>query len=274
MVLGAVLVLIAATLAGARRIEKSWRDSPTDPALSELRREYSTPLFRVDYLNRSLSRALTANPIGWLQQYSTSARMVKWGWCLAIILVEMIFSSNSNDLYDAQAGLGLLLLLGLTFSATASFRQELESGAFELLLVTPLRERQIIIGRLRGLWQQFLPAMLVYGAGSIYLASGWHDHSRAREAWIWLAKITIGFCTLPMIGLYFSALRWNFFGAWLAACVIGIVPAWLGPAFGLRDGAIVTLQVGMALTALLLLERRLKNRGFMRASGKVAGLAY
>src|SRR5580765_3736156 len=145
LVFGAALVLVAATWMGARRIEKTWRDSPTDPALSELRREYSTPLFQVDYLNRSLSRTLTANPIGWLQQYSTSARMVKWGWCLTIIVVEIIFSSNSNDLYDAQAGLGLLLLLGPTFSATGSFRQELETGAFELLLVTPLRERQIII---------------------------------------------------------------------------------------------------------------------------------
>jgi len=274
MLLGAWAVLLAAICVGALRIESSWRDSPTDPAVAELRREYSTPLFQVDYLNRSLSRALTSNPIGWLQQYSTSARMVKWGWCLAIIVVEIIFTSNSNDLYDAQAGLGLLLLLGLTFSATGSFREELETGAFELLLVTPLRERQIIIGRLRGLWQQFLPAMLVYGAGSIYLTSGWHDQSLAREAWLRLAKIFFGFCTLPMIGLYFSVLRWNFFGAWLAACVIGIVPAWLGPAFGLTKGSIVALQIGMAFTAVLLLERRLKNRSFMQARTQVAGPAY
>jgi ABC-type transport system involved in multi-copper enzyme maturation permease subunit len=274
MVLQAGLVLIGATLAGARRIESSWRDSPTDPEVAELRREYSTPLFRVDYLNRRLSRALTANPIGWLQQYSTSARMVKWGWCLAIIVVEIIFTGNSNDLYDAQAGLGLLLLLGLTFSATASFRQELETGAFELLLVTPLRERQIIIGRLRGLWQQFLPALLVYGAGSIYLVSGWHDQSLVRDAWLWLARIMIGFCTLPLIGLYFSVLRWNFFGAWLVACAIGFVPAWLGPALGFSQGSIAVLQVGLAFMAALLLERRLKNRGFVQAKGKAVRLAY
>src|SRR5206468_10795696 len=127
---------------------------------------------------------------------SPSARMVKWAWCFFIIIVEIIFSANPSDLYAAQAGLGLVLLLGLTFSATGSFREELETGAFELLLVTPLRERQIIAGRVRGLWQQFLPAMLVYGAGSIYLVSGWHDQSLVREAWLWLAKIMIGFCTL------------------------------------------------------------------------------
>ena len=98
-------------------------------------------------MDQSLSRALTANPIGWLQHYSPSARMVKWAWCLFIILVEIYFSADPDDLYAAQAGLGLLLLLALTFSATGSFRGELETGAFELLLVTPLRERQIIAGR-------------------------------------------------------------------------------------------------------------------------------
>src|SRR6185369_13158550 len=166
---GAALVLLAATWMGARRIEKSWQETSMDGSTSELREEYFTPRFGVDAFERRLSRTLSSNPVGWLQQYSTSARMVKWGWCLGIIVVEIIFSSNTNDLYGAQAGLGLILLLGLTFSATGSFREELETGAFELLLVTPLRERQIIMGRLRGLWRQFLPAILLYGAGSIYL---------------------------------------------------------------------------------------------------------
>jgi hypothetical protein len=274
MVMGAGLVLLAATWVGAWRIERSWRDSPTDLPVSELRQEYFTPRFRVDEFRRRLSRTLTANPIGWLQQYSTSARMVKWGWCLTIIVVEIIFSTNYDDLYGAQAGLALILLLGLTFSATGSFREELETGAFELLLVTPLRERQIIIGRLRGLWQQFLPAIFVYGAGSIYLASGWHDQSRAREAWLAFAGIMTSFCTLPLIGLYFSVLRWNFFAAWLVACTIGIAPAWLGRVFGVGWGSITVLQFGVAFAAAVLLERRLKNREFVQAKDKVAALAY
>ena len=271
MVAGAALVLLAATWIGAWRIEKSWRETPRDASVSEFREQYFAPRFGIERFKRRLSRALTANPIGWLQQHSTSARMVKWGWCLFIIAVEIIFTGDSNDLYDAQAGLGVLLLLGLTFSATASFRQELETGAFELLLVTPLREWQIIIGRLRGLWRQFLPAILVYGAGIIFLNTGWRDRSSVH-AWLFFAKIMMGFCTLPLIGLYFSVLRWNFFGAWLAACAIGMAPAALGRAFGIGWGAITALQFGVALTAVLLIERRLKNRGFVQAKGKV-GLA-
>jgi ABC-type transport system involved in cytochrome c biogenesis permease component len=269
MVLGAGLILLAATWIGARRIEKSWRETPMDTSVSEFREQYFAPRFGVRAFKRRLSRALTANPIGWLQQYSTAARMVKWGWCLFIIVVEIILCGNSNDLYDAQAGLGLLLLLGLIFSATASFRQELETGAFELLLVTPLRERQIIIGRLRGLWQQFLPAILVYGAGVIFLNTGWRNHS-SLFAWLWFGKIVAGFCTLPIIGLYFSVLRWNFFGAWLAACALGMAPALLGRSFGFGWSSIIVMQFGVALAAVLLLERRLKNRGFVQAKGKVA----
>lgn len=273
MVLGATLVVLAATAIGAWHIEKSWRDTPVLASDSELQQHYFAPRFGVQWFKRRLSRALTANPIGWLQQYSTSARLVKWGWCLAIIVVEIIFSANSDDLYAAQAGLGLVLLIGLIFSATGSFREELETGAFELLLVTPLRERQIIVGRLRGLWQQFFPAILIYSAGLIYLTAGWRDGAHAPQAWLWLGKVMTGFCTLPVIGLYFSVQRWNFFGAWLAACLAGMAPGWVAHTLGVDWGPIIALQFGVALAAALLLQRRLKNREFVHEKGKVAEVA-
>ena len=190
--------------------------------------------------------------------------MVKWGWCFFIIIVEIIFSRNPSDLYGAQAGLGLLLLLGLTFSATSSFREELETGAFELLLVTPLRERQIIAGRVRGLWRQFLPAILVYGSGSIYLATGWSNGDLAGQAWQSLARTLAGFCTLPLIGLYFSVRRWNFFAAWLAACVIGLLPVAVARAFGVTDRWLIPLQIGVALAAVAFLQKRLQEREFLQ----------
>jgi ABC-type transport system involved in multi-copper enzyme maturation permease subunit len=260
----AALVLVAATWLGAWRVEKSWQDAPAQILTAEFKRKFLSPRFRVQSLSRNLSRALTANPIGWLQHYSPAARMVKWAWCLLIIVVEIIFSANSSDLYAAQAGLGLVLLLGLTFSATGSFRDELETGAFELLLVTPLRERQIIVGRLRGLWRQFLPAILIYGAGSIYLTSGWSDREYSKGAWVALARTLTAFCALPLIGLYFSVQRWNFFAAWLAACVIGLLPAALGRIFDVPDTWMIPFQLGIALAAAVLLERRLRNREFLQ----------
>jgi ABC-type transport system involved in multi-copper enzyme maturation permease subunit len=264
MLAGAALVLLAATWLGAWRVARSWRDAPDQPLIIEFRRQFLIPRFAVPVLKKSLSRALTANPIGWLQNHSPSARMVKWTWCLFIILVEIYFSSNSEDLYEAQGGLALLLLLGLAFSATASFREELETGAFELLLVTPLREWQIIAGRARGLWRQFFPALLVYGGATIYLASGWSEARIAREAWLDFAQTFSLFCTLPLIGLYFSVQRWNFFLAWLAACLIGLLPAKLGPALGAGALSLLLLQTGMALAAAFLLQQRLQKHLFLQ----------
>jgi ABC-type transport system involved in cytochrome c biogenesis permease component len=264
MLVAAGFVLVLATLLGAWRVKRSWHDVPAPLLDSARRRKYFSPRFRVASLKRNLSRALTANPIGWLQNYSPSARLVKWAWCFSLIVVEIVLSANYDDLYRAQAGLGLILLLGLTFSATGSFREELETGAFELLLVTPLRERQIILGRVRGLWRQFLPAILVYGAGGIYLASGWSGEPFAREAWIHLARMMAAFCALPLIGLYFSVYRWNFFAAWLGACVVGLLPPALGRAFGASEQAMIALQLALAFAAGVLLERRLRSREFIR----------
>jgi ABC-type transport system involved in multi-copper enzyme maturation permease subunit len=265
MVFMAALILLAAICVGAWRVKRSWREVPAEGRLVDWRQRAFTPRFGVRTLKRSLSRALAANPIGWLQHYSPSARLVKWGWCLALVVAEIILSFNTFDLYTAQAWVGVVLLLGLTFSATGSFRQELETGAFELLLVTPLRERKIIIGRVRGLWRQFLPALLVHSVASIYLVSGWAGQGDIDEARVELARTLGGFIALPFIGLFFSLRRWNFLGAWLAACAIGLIPPGIGRKFGATEVSMLGLQLVLALGAAFLLQRRLKSRRFLQS---------
>lgn len=262
----AVGALLVALFLAAGCVRRSWRDPLPSTRILQLKQTFLSPRFQVALLRRKLSRSLSANPIGWLQHYSPAARLVKWGWCFFVLVVEIFFSLSATDLYDAQAGLGLVLLLGLAFSATASFRNEMETGAFELLLVTPLRERQIIFGRLRGLWNQFFPALAIYGTGSIYLTSGWASNSMAREAWLALAGLAAAFCVLPMIGLYFSVHRLNFFVAWLAACIVGLAPASLARAFGMAPHVVFLIQLSLGLIAGFLLERRLRNRGFLAGS--------
>jgi ABC-type transport system involved in multi-copper enzyme maturation permease subunit len=261
IVQSAVAFFLALSLA-AWCVRRSWRDTPSSARVEKLKQRWLLPRFRVAALRRNLSRSLTANPIGWLQHYSPSARMVKWGWCLFILCAEILLSLSATDLYDAQTGLGFVLLLGLTFSATASFRNELETGAFELLLVTPLRERQIIVGRLRGLWHQFVPALAIYGASSIYMASGWAGESPARAAWLALPGILVAFCALPIIGLYFSMQRLNFFVAWIFACVVGLGPTALAGAFGFVPPVSYLPQIAVGLVAGSLLEERLRHRKF------------
>src|SRR5438093_7070631 len=87
---------------------------------------------------------LTRNPIGWLQQYSWSARLVKWGWCLGIVLLECVLVTDRSlsNVWDGQYLLASLLILGVAFTASGSFREECQTGAMELLLVTPLKVPQ------------------------------------------------------------------------------------------------------------------------------------
>jgi ABC-type transport system involved in multi-copper enzyme maturation permease subunit len=266
---GAGLILLAAIRLAARRVESSWRDAPSTASASTMRQKFIAPRFQVRWLNQRLSRSLSANPVGWLHHYSPSARLVKWGWCLFVVLIEIILSTDSRDLYLAQVGVGLVLLLGLTFSATGSFRNELETGAFELLLVTPLRERQIIMGRVRGLWQQFLPAIVVYVAGSMYLVTGWKSGGYFPETMIALIRVLAGFCTLPVIGLYFSLKRWNFFAAWLAASLIGLAPGAVGRLFGIEESLMLIFQVALGAVAAKLLARQLRDREFLQAKSGI-----
>jgi ABC-type Na+ efflux pump permease subunit len=186
----------------------------------------------------------------------------------------------------------VLLLVGLSVSSAGSFRRERESGAMELLLVTPLREGQVIWGRLRGLWGQFLPAVMLIGA----FAGFWHLQE-SRIAWWWGSPetdlipafmILLGatYVALPVIGLYFSLRRKSFLAAWLNTLVVavGIPYLWgltwfaathwmLPPVAG--GGSIpilatmAALEIGLGSWFWRRLRERLRRRQFALATGSV-----
>ncbi|MGV3771812.1 MAG: ABC transporter permease [Verrucomicrobiales bacterium] len=246
---------------GAAYVERSWRDAPERDFIARFRQKYFKPRIGVARLKGNLNRSLDRNPIGWLHHYSPSARLTKWGWCLFLILVELFFATNADDLYAIQQGLGFFLVLGVLFSSTGSFRTELESGAFELLLVTPIREGQIFAGRVRGIWHQFLPAFLVYGAGFLFLASGWSDDKVQEHALNSLSITAILFFTAPLIGLYFSLKRWNFLVAYIAACIATVGVPFLS--FNFTESPILHFLIAQGTVALLFSWRtaeRLKQR--------------
>src|SRR5690606_29066063 len=112
-------------------------------------------------VNRGL---LNRNPIGWLQRRTWTARITTWGWLGALVTVEAFLVTGRmgwNGLMEVQPVIAAFLGVGITFSAADSFRKERETGALELLLVTPLTVRQVIWGRLFGLWGQYLPMFLL-----------------------------------------------------------------------------------------------------------------
>jgi ABC-type transport system involved in multi-copper enzyme maturation permease subunit len=258
---GSIAVFVASIFLGAACVKGSWREASGSVAWERLREKYFRPRYGVATLRKRLSRSLSRNPIGWLHQYSPSARLTKWAWCLFLVTVETILAGNVYDIYSAQFGLGLLLLLGLLFSSTGSFRDELETGAFELLLVTPIRERQILLGRVSGIWQQFLPAFVIFGAGGIFLGSGWNDDhtaGTAKQSVLWFALL---FASAPFIGLYFSLLRWNFLIAWICASLTVLaVPFWLREGNTFSWGFLVIAQLCVAAFFARRVQRRLQDR--------------
>jgi ABC-type transport system involved in cytochrome c biogenesis permease component len=259
-----IAAFIVAIFLGAACVRASWRENVADASLENLRVKYFTPKFAVSSLRNRLRRSLSRNPIGWLHHYSASARLTKWSWCLFLIGVELFFAGNSNDLYTVQTGLGFLLVLGVLFSSVGSFRDELETGAFELLLVTPIREGQILLGRVRGIWQQFLPAFAIYAAGAVFLASGWANDGMASAAVESISRFTLLFLTAPFVGLYFSLLRWNFLVSWIGASLVTLsLPVLLrGVSAGppLAPHEMIVCQLGVAAICAWRIWRRLQNR--------------
>lgn len=268
LLLGAALVLAAGIGVVSWRVANSWQDAPPTRREERLRQQWLGTRFWPAWLRRRTSRSLDRNPVGWLQLRSPQARLTKWGWCLLVLVVESALTRSLNDLTSFQHWLGLLLLAGLAFSAAGSFRGERESGALELLLVSPLRIRAIILGRVRGLWMQFLPGLALFVAANVYISS-WAGGHYATMGWeevaFWLAVLA----SLPFIGLYFSMRRLNPLVAWLWTCGAGIVlPLVLGMAGAYADpyplirASVHFLPLALGGIAWALLHRSLRARAF------------
>ena len=98
-----------------------------------------------------------------------------------------------------------------------SFQRERQTGALELILVTPIREKELILGRLRGIWEQFLPAFLVFLFSTWYMQDiysrgfSYRNQDIAALAWVWSI---LKFLSIPVVGLYFGLRFRSMLGAW------------------------------------------------------------
>ena len=277
LVFSFVLFRVALAI-GARRIKRHWQDESISVRQRWLLKHFCTPDFFKSFFKRKMSHALQANPIGWLQQYSWSARLSKWGWCLFIVLAESLLTCEGG-LYSAQetqAWLALALVFGATFSAAGSFRQERQNGALELLLVTPLTEQQIIMGRLWGMWKQMLPAAIIFFVAAIGFAETSYSYRAPDMSWLFGVATT--FLTVPIIGLFFSLRIKNYLASWMVIFTTSLLVPYLSIALlayvserlGVRllhrfsDALIfmILVQLSFAIAAGVLLFRNLKQRTF------------
>jgi len=138
------------------------------------------------------------------------------------VLTDRSFLDNSARLHATMA---FLLAGSMAMSASASFRRERETGVLELLLVSPLGEREIISGRLGGLWSQFAPAVGLLLAVWTYCSTFLSDRGDAGTFFFFL----VTFLTMPVFGLYFSLRCRNFLAAFLATVGAALVVPLVSP---------------------------------------------
>jgi ABC-type transport system involved in multi-copper enzyme maturation permease subunit len=277
-----VVLLLAIALAAAR-VRKVWREEPPSVRALWVEQQFCKPMFFLAVFQRWMRRKLERNPIGWLEQRSWSGRLVSWSWLGLVALCGCAAAGDPTvEINWAIERVGVWFLpASMALSAAASFRRERETGVLELLLVSPLKENQLILGRLRGLWAQFLPASALLFAIWFYLAGVLRlydaDEELAGGAFLfWFSS----FWCLPIIGLYFSLRCRTALGAFLAALALGLAGPSLatGVLFGLwqiwfdfpifygwrflPNGWAMLAQCLLALLCWRRLYARLKQRSF------------
>lgn len=270
-----IVLLYLIVRVSAWNVQRAWRDEPTARSLW-LKQKLFKPIVFQKQLRRWLRWQLQRNPVGWLEQRSWSGRLVIWSW---LAVVGCVYSSLFGNvaLYQRsfhlwQSILATLLAGSIAVAAAGSFRRERETGVLELLLVAPLREWQIIGGRVRGIWVQFLPAIcLLFG---VWLLAGTFLASTNEVPFVLGHAVT--FATVPVVGLYFSLTTSNFISALIWTLLLQVVlpeVAWMfcgSTAESLSNWSSCLIPaVGRLLVAGLLAWRlwvRLKTRAFVHGA--------
>ncbi len=223
------LVLLLWISIAAWRVRRVWREEPASARVQWLEHKLFTPIVLRPVLGRWLRWQLRRNPIGWLEQRSWSGRLVVWSWFAVVICIYSSLFSNlalyQRGFHDVQRFLAALLAGSIALSAAGSFRRERESGVLELLLISPIGEWQLIAGRVRGLWMQFLPAVVLLIIVWLYGATFLSTDSEVGSVVIY----GVAFATLPVLGLYYSLARTNYIASLLWTLMMGVVvPAAVG----------------------------------------------
>jgi hypothetical protein len=196
--------------------------------------------------------------------------LTKWGWFLALLVAEDLILF---DFPGWQPQLTTVLSLGVAFSATGSFRRERQSGLLEILLVTPLSVRQLMVGRLWGIFSHFVPALallMVCWNGDRLL----NPREFYANPFVFVYPNPLAFLALMVVGLYLSLWRLNFLVVWLLAWALAFfIPAFsavgLGRFEGMQPMKIFALtsafQVALAAACWFLLRRDMEQRRFLTA---------
>jgi ABC-type transport system involved in cytochrome c biogenesis permease component len=153
-------------------VPRSWQDSTVG-------KERRSRLVKLKSIRGSSERkeVLAVNVFLWRAAQPSLQRTVVW---LALLAVALLWLASDSLLplgrFDVNKDLFLLLLAGvvlkiwLALEASATLSADRRNAAMELLLTTPLPEKEIIKGQRLALWRQFAePAVAVFLANILLL---------------------------------------------------------------------------------------------------------
>ncbi len=271
----------------------------------------SEATFGTDEFREALRRRLLGlNPYYWLASRDRSLRnmgSMLFGSMMALWLclyAGVFIAPRPTNLEAFGAGVFIAIGLNLIYKymvsweASRRLHEDRESGALELLLVTPLSERQIMAGQTRALRRNFIfPALvlLAAGAGLMWLV-GHPDTMKVRMVLDGTTQVILFTGAMLMVLLDFFALTWV--GMWMAMrlrkhhnavlCTLALVvllpwvaslPVWLwvwggasGPGENPNEMLVLWFVLGAINDVVLVLMARVGlGREFRRlASGDVA----
>lgn len=219
------LMLIGIVLGAAWNLRRVWQEEPPGARQLWLEEKLTKPVIGVNFFRRWLRRKLERNPIGWLEERTWSGRLATWGWFAVMVSFYSAFfqAPNRAVLAGVQTMMVWMLLGIMSASSAGSFQRERETRVLEVLLVSPMSASQIIYGRLRGLWGQFLPSLGLLMLVWIYFAGVFWERGDFRS----MPFYCTAFATVPIIGLYYSLRRKQFITAFLSTLMTGLFLPWI-----------------------------------------------
>lgn len=257
LIVVALLFFLLAWAICARRVARHSAAAVETKRQAALRKRFLKPVLWKSAFRRTMSRNLDRNPLIWLEYRTAWARSARWAMLLIILITETWLLTelpSKNEFIDFQISMLVGVLGFMTFKSCGSFQREKESGAFELLLVTPLTEGKLVAGRLRAVATYFGPAVVTLAAVWILGLTRVQDWGYHRpwnmEDWMMFASICAAFVSAPVLGLFF-ALRCKTF---LPALICTGALAYVAPVFlwGLFAGIATMLRSeGWAIGHLL-----------------------
>lgn len=237
---GAGLVGILALWAAASRIPWMALRDETSPAAALGRGGFKLWKFRLS--RRKRRRADELRPIYWLEWGRWRSRRNVWVAILSLAVCVLNVGLQPGDMGYVTWFSGLaywFLIISMAFSLVRSAQMLKHERLFELLLMTPVSDREWLRQRMRAAWGAFgAPLLIVTAAGG--LGMGWEHFTRStRNDWL----------TDLIASLMASA------GIWYLVCVlslsVGIKAKNMGNAIGTLIFFLGAAWIGIIMSAFV-----------------------